>query len=142
MRNIVYKIVDGYPIVDYPPAIEDGYLEGTMEEIKGVIKFTPQELQDAWNKEVLKPNTLQEWKNNRQILVDKIEVTYKDIIYQGDEKSQDRMSRTVNGLPDDTTTIRWIAKDNSPQQLNKLDLKQILFLAGQAQTNIWNDGRP
>lgn len=76
-------------------------------------------------------------KQNRQILVDNIEVTYNGIIYQGDEASQDRMSRAINGLPDDITTIQWKAKCNSSQELTKLDLKQILYLAGQEQTKIW-----
>lgn len=76
-------------------------------------------------------------KQNRQILVDNIEVTYNGIIYQGDETSQDRMSRAINGLPDDITTIQWKAKDNSSQELTKLDLKQILYLAVQEQTKNW-----
>ena len=70
-------------------------------------------------------------------LVSEIEVMYQEVIYQGDETSQDRMSRAINGLPDDTTTMSWKAKDNSMQELNRLDLKEILFLAGQEQTRIW-----
>lgn len=76
-------------------------------------------------------------KTNITVAVGNIEVTYQGIVYQGDETSQDRMSRTINGLPDDTTTISWKAKDNSSQELNRLDLKEILFLAGQEQTRIW-----
>ena len=49
MEKIVYKIENGYPIIDYPPAIEEGYLAGTKEVIDGVIRFTPQELQEAWD---------------------------------------------------------------------------------------------
>ena len=49
MKNIVYKIVNGYPIIDYPPAIDETFLEGTKEIIDGVEVFTPQELQDAWD---------------------------------------------------------------------------------------------
>lgn len=85
---------------------------------------------------------LSEWKRNRQQLVDNILVEYNGVTYQGDEKSQDRMSRAINGLPDDVTTVPWIAYDNSVHQLNKADLKQILFLAGVQQSTIWNEGRP
>lgn len=60
-----------------------------------------------------------------------------NVVYQGDETSQDRISRTINGLPDDMTTISWKANDNSPQELTRVDLKEILFLAGQEQTRIW-----
>ena len=76
-------------------------------------------------------------KANRTTLVENIEVEYNGTIYQGDETSQDRMSRAINGLSDDTTTISWKAKDNSSQELTRLDLKEILFLAGQEQTRIW-----
>ena len=76
-------------------------------------------------------------KANRTTLVENIEVEYNGVVYQGDETSQDRMSRAINGLPDDVTTISWKAKDNSSQELNRLDLKEILFLAGQEQTRIW-----
>ena len=76
-------------------------------------------------------------KASRTILVESIEVKYNGIIYQGDETSQDRMSRAINGLPDDIATILWKAKDNSSHELTRLDLKEILFLAGQEQTRIW-----
>lgn len=76
-------------------------------------------------------------KSNRQVLVDSIEVEYNGILYQGDETSQGRMSRAINGLPDDTTTISWKASNNSSQELTRVDLKEILFLAGQEQTRIW-----
>lgn len=69
-------------------------------------------------------------------LVSNIEVEYKGILYQGDETSQDRISRAINGLPNDVTTISWKAKDNSSQELTRLDLKEILFLAIQEQTRI------
>ena len=76
-------------------------------------------------------------KANRTTLVESIEVKYNEVSYQGDETSQDRMSRAINGLPDDVVTILWKAKDNSSHELTRLDLKEILFLAGQEQTRIW-----
>ena len=77
------------------------------------------------------------FKAQRQEAVDNLEVTYEDIIYQGDEVSQGRMSRAILALPDDTTTTLWIAKDNTPVQLTKGDLSIILRLAGEAQTVLW-----
>lgn len=76
-------------------------------------------------------------KELREILVSSIEVVHNNVIYQGDETSQDRMSRAINGLPDNMTTISWKASDNSSQELTRVDLKEILFLAGQEQTRIW-----
>lgn len=74
---------------------------------------------------------------DRYTKVSNIEVDYNGVMYQGDEESQNRMSRAINGLPDNTTTISWKAKDNSSQELTRVDLKEILFLAGQEQTRIW-----
>jgi hypothetical protein len=77
------------------------------------------------------------FKAQRQEAVDNLEVTYEGTIYQGDEVSQGRMSRAILALPDDTTTTLWIAKDNTPMQLTKVDLSSILRLSGEAQTALW-----
>jgi hypothetical protein len=74
---------------------------------------------------------------NRDLAVSNILVEYQGVVYQGDEISQDRMNRAINGLPDDITTITWKDVDNNFQQLTRIDLKEILFLAGQEQTRIW-----
>ena len=70
-----------------------------------------------------------------QLLAD-IEVTYDGVIYQGDETSQSRLSRAISSMADDVMIIKWKAKDNSISELNRVDLKQILFLAIQEQTRI------
>ena len=82
------------------------------------------------------------WKQNRQQKVENIEVTYNNVVYQGDETSQTRMTKAITALPDDSTTINWIAKDNSVQSLTRVDLKAILLDAGTQQSKIWNEGRP
>ena len=75
-------------------------------------------------------------KQNRKNIVNNIEVIYNGVVYQGDEKSQDRMSRAIVGMDDDDT-IEWTAKDNSKVVLLRSDLKQILRLAGIEQTKAW-----
>ncbi len=75
-------------------------------------------------------------KYNKINLVASIEVLYNGTVYQGDEISQDRMSRAIVGMDDDDT-IEWKAKDNSKVTLLKSDLKQILRLAGIEQTKLW-----
>jgi hypothetical protein len=80
---------------------------------------------------------IEAFKAQRQEAVDNLEVTYEGTIYQGDEVSQGRMSRAILALPDDTTTTLWIAKDNTPMQLTKVDLSSILRLSGEAQTALW-----
>ena len=49
MENIVYKIENLYPIIDYQPALDETFKSGTREVIDGVEVFTPQELQDSVN---------------------------------------------------------------------------------------------
>ena len=75
-------------------------------------------------------------KLSKQNIVENIEVTYNDVVYQGDEKSQDRMSRAIVGMDDDDT-IEWTTKDNSKVTLLRSDLKQILRLACIEQTKAW-----
>lgn len=104
-----------------------------IEKEDGTIEAVFRELLD----EELLPFALKEEKELRTLLVANIEVEYSGIVYQGDETSQDRISRVINGLPDDTTTISWKAKDNSSKELTRLDLKEILFLAVQEQARIW-----
>lgn len=104
-----------------------------IEKEDGTIEAVFRELLD----EELLPFALKEKKELMTLLVENIEVEYNGIVYQGDETSQDRISRAINGLPDDTTTISWKAKDNSSKELTRLDLKEILFLAVQEQTRIW-----
>ena len=80
------------------------------------------------------------WKQKREEKVQKIVVPYNGNIYQGDEKSQDRMSRAVNALTDGS--MPWTTATNAIVDLTKVDLKNILLLAGTEQSRIWHEGRP
>ena len=82
------------------------------------------------------------WKQQRQEAVDNIVVTLNGKEFQGDELSQTRLSRAIVALPDDVSTTPWVAKDNTVVMLNKLELKDLLKQAGNAQNLLWNDGRP
>lgn len=119
---------NGYVLLDIENAVSN-YVENEDGTIIAVFR----QLEDS----ELKIFTNAAKKENRHVLVDSIEVEYNGILYQGDEESQNRMSRAINGLPDDMTTISWKASDNSSQELTRVDLKEILFLAGQEQTRIW-----
>lgn len=74
-----------------------------------------------------------------QEIISKIEVEYNGKIYQGDESSQNRISKAINGLIDDLTTTEWKSKDNSWNVVTRIDLQQILFLACNEQTRILKD---
>lgn len=77
-----------------------------------------------------------EFKKTRQQQVDNIEVTYNGNIYQGDETSQNRMTRAILAMTD-TEVIPWVTKDNKNVNLSKVDLSSILKQAGIIQTSLW-----
>jgi len=56
--------------------------------------------------------------------------------FDGDEKSQDRMSRAINAMDDSDTTL-WVLADNTPTYVTRAELREALRLAGEAQTEIW-----
>ena len=128
--NEEYNIIDFYNrgkiIADIPDPVK------CLEFKNGKNKLIFREILS----DEFKTSTYFVFKEIISILIKNIEVSYKGILYQGDETSQDRISRAINGLPNDVTTISWKAKDNSSQELTRLDLKEILFLAIQEQTRI------
>jgi len=85
-----------------------------------------------------KEKKINELKQNRDSSVKQLVVTISNgIQLNGDETSQTRMTRAINVLPDDTTTIDWIDANNNLVQLTKPDLQEAVFLAGQEQTKIY-----
>lgn len=80
---------------------------------------------------------IQEAKALRQAEVDALVVTTASgKAFDGDEQSQDRMSRAINALnPEETTT--WVLSDNTPTLVSREELQEALRLAGAAQTAIW-----
>lgn len=113
-----------------------GFVEREVEEsekggwyLKGFApKFTEEELAA---KELLKA------KEERAEYVSKIVVEVDGMKFDGDETSQDRMARSVVALNDDTETVQWVLADNTIAQVTRVQLKQALRLAGEAQTAIW-----
>lgn len=76
-------------------------------------------------------------KSERADYVSKIVVEVDGMKFDGDETSQDRMARSVVALNDDTETVQWVLADNTIAQVTRVQLKQALRLAGEAQTAIW-----
>ena len=82
-----------------------------------------------------------EAKTERTDAVSKITVEVDGLVFDGDETSQDRMTRAItmftsSGLPADTTTS-WVLADNTVAQVTIGQLTQALLLAGQKQTELW-----
>ena len=80
-------------------------------------------------------------KSDRAEAVSKITVEVDGMVFDGDEKAQERMSRTVsiataNGMPM-TTETTWVLADNTIAQVTLQQLAKACLLAGQKQTELW-----
>ena len=72
-------------------------------------------------------------------LVEKSTITLSNgVVLSANEKAQERMARAVLALPDDTTTIKWVAADGTVAMLTKPDLQEALLLAGTETSSIWD----
>lgn len=81
-------------------------------------------------------------KAQRSEAVSKIIVEVDGMKFDGDEHSQDRMSRTISGavalgVDIQTYTQTWVLADNTVAQVTIAQLAQALKLAGEAQTALW-----
>lgn len=76
------------------------------------------------------------WKDQRAAAVAAITVEVDGMVFQGDETSQARMSRSLSVM-NDTETIRWVLEDNTHAQATKAQLVEALRLAGLEQTRLW-----
>ena len=84
----------------------------------------------------------QEWKAERQQMVDAITVEVDGFIFDGDEVSQNRIARAVAVADLMTETTEWTLADNTVATVTIQQLKTACRLAGEAQTRLWNAGRP
>lgn len=118
-----------------PPPIEDG--EGEVVEVSK--KEMPQEPLQPEVKtvdDVLAPYARTIYKMDRQQKLDSLTVEVDGMIFDGDEDSQNRMSRAAFSMSDDDL-IGWVLNDNSSVQVSKAQLCQALKLAGTKQTELW-----
>ena len=60
------------------------------------------------------------------------------MLFDGDEKSQDRMARSIIAL-DLGEKVQWVLADNTIAQVTRAQLREALRKAGTAQTAIWSD---
>ena len=109
--------------------IED---KGDWYEVVAIPAPTPEEQQQA---------LMEKKKALRAEAVSKITVEVDGMVFDGDEKAQERMSRTVsiataNGMPM-TTETTWVLADNTIAQVTLQQLAKACLLAGQKQTELW-----
>lgn len=82
------------------------------------------------------------WKRGRQAAVDAITVTVDGKVFDGNEESQNRMARVIASADTMEQTAEWTLANNDAAIVTMAQLKQALALATEAQTAIWNEGRP
>lgn len=76
------------------------------------------------------------FKVDRQAAVSAIKVSVDGMVFDGDERSQERMSRALVGMLDDEFVL-WVLADNTPTRVTKAQLFEALRLAGKRQTELW-----
>ena len=126
----LWKQVDAY-VKAHPEVVK---VEPTPEERAALEfeKLTPEE-QEA----VL----LAQAKAERAAAVAAITVEVDGMTFDGDEKAQERMARTVTaatatGASMDDTTV-WVLHDNTVATVTVRQLATALRMAGEAQTKLW-----
>lgn len=130
----VARLPDGYMWLQptTPPTYSkyECVKEVAPEIINGVLT-------QQWRVEQVSEKEARElFKADRQALVDSIVVEVGGKLFDGDEKSQDRMTRAISVLLEGET-VQWVLADNSVVQCNKAELVQALRLSGEKQTSVW-----
>lgn len=77
-------------------------------------------------------------KAQRQAAVDAITVTVNGKVFDGDEISQERMTRALKAADiTGQTSCTWVLSDNSAVTVTRQELEQALALSIQSQAAIW-----
>lgn len=122
---------------------------GTNDDFYESIGMTLQEVEQAYTgewylkgyapqkpQEVIEAEALAQAKAERADAVSKIIVTVDGMAFDGDEESQQRVARSIIAL-EDGETMPWVLYDNTIAEVTKEQLKQVLRLAGQKQSELW-----
>jgi biopolymer transport protein ExbD len=84
------------------------------------------------------PPTREALKAQREAAVAAIKVTTQaGNTFDGDETSQNRMTRAITALMAVGGTVTWVLADNTVIQADAAELTEALALAGAAQAAIW-----
>lgn len=124
---------------------------GTDEEFYKSIGMTLMDVESCWDGnwyvEGYAPPPSQEYlleksKSEREQAVSKITVWVDGMEFDGDETSQERLSRVVSiastlGVDIDNTYQTWVLADNTIAQVTIRQLARACELAGRKQTELW-----
>lgn len=123
----------------------DGEFEGFFAQLDAYARAHPKVVQVEHpyvpTPEELAAQALARAKAARAEAVAALTVEVDGMVFDGDEKAQERMARTVTAATatgasmDDTTT--WVLHDNTVAQVTVHQLATALRMAGEAQTALW-----
>ena len=103
---------------------------------EGALLEAPAKTEDE-----LAAEELAQAKVERANAVSKITVTVDDMVFDGDEISQERMSRTITAAvatgEDMSAITTWVLANNTVAQVSIKQLAKALRLAGEKQTELW-----
>lgn len=102
-----------------------------------LVQLTDEEVYTHLNPAKTPDDIRAELKHQRDLNVSQITVTVAEMLFDGDEVSQNRMARAICAM-DDLDTTSWTLADNSVVTVTKEQLKEALRLAGIAQTELWS----
>lgn len=142
----IYVAPDGKTHVRVPSHLFESYPEPQppREVNDNPDHFYRTELEDApyvvWTKksqEHINQITLEKLKNLRTEAVANIKVqTQSGKVFDGDERSQDRMARAITAMGT-YDTVNWVLSNNSVIEVTKEELVEALRLAGNKMSEEW-----
>lgn len=141
IRDIETNQLTGYQLdgMFVPLDPSNRHYKEIQEAIKQGIEIEPAFTEEE-RLDYFKSKKIKELKRERDNQVKQIVVTLESgEILDGNEEAQTRMTRAVNALPDDTTTIDWIDHNNETIQLTRPKLLEALRKAGEEETQIYID---
>lgn len=116
------------------------YIE-EIESIDGIRRFQIVAIPEPTDEEIA-AQELAQAKAERAEAVSRITVEVDGMVFDGDESSQTRMSRTISaaialGVDINTERRTWVLADNSIARPTIAQLAEALRKAGDAQTALW-----
>lgn len=108
-----------------------------IESLEGVRRFIINAIPEQSEEEIAAAELIKA-KEERAEYVSKIVVEVDGMLFDGDEKSQDRMTRSIIAL-DLGEKVQWVLADNTIKMVTRAQLREALRKAGEAQTAIWAD---
>ena len=136
LKQLSYSVLPD----DLVEITEDEFSEFFIEQVpEGKIRAGGSSGKPEW---VHVPEPTQEqlheqWKADRQKQVDEIIVEIDDLLFDGDETSQSRMTRGAMLAASPEEKINWILADNTIAEVTADQLKRAARAAGLEQEKLW-----